>query len=115
MRSLAKAISMLIAAPLLSGGTIRGEGVAVTITNNGAEDIMVSVYDKSANRVILNNQRMNGFTSLPLSLVADPHGKANLSWTAVSAESLSPKCGHAEAEVSNASSVNVHVDSSCSA
>jgi hypothetical protein len=43
-----------------------------------------------------------------------PTGKANLSWTAISAESLSPKCGHADTVVSNAASVNVHVDSSCS-
>ena len=115
MRSLAGAILILLAVPLLLAGTIHGEGVAVTITNDGAEDIMVTVYDKTTNRVVLNNQRMNGFTSAPVWFVADPNGKANLSWTAVSAEALSPRCGHAEAEVSNASTVNVHVDSSCSA
>jgi hypothetical protein len=115
MRSLAGAILILIAVPLLLAGAIHGDGVAVTITNDGAEDIMVTVYDKTANRVVLNNQRMNGFTSAPVSFVADPNGKANLSWTAVSAEALSPRCGHAEAEVSDASTVNVHVDSSCSA
>jgi hypothetical protein len=115
MRSLVKAILILIAVPLLLAGAMRGDGVAVTITNDGAEDIMVTVYDKSTNRIVLNNERMNGFTSVPISLVADPTGKANLSWTAISAESLSPKCGHADAVVSNASSVNVHVDSNCNA
>ena len=115
MRSLVRVILVLLAVPLLLAGAIRGEGVAVTLTNDGAEDIMVTVHDKSSNRVVLNNHRLNGFTSVPLSFVADPNGKANISWTAVSAESLSPRCGHAEAEVSNASTVNVHVDSSCNA
>jgi hypothetical protein len=115
MRSLLMAILILIAVPLLLAGAIHGDGVAVTITNDGAEDIMVTVYDKSTNRVVLNNHRLNSFTSVPLSFLADPNGRANLSWTAISAESLSPRCGHADAEVSNASSVNVHVDSTCSA
>jgi hypothetical protein len=66
-------------------------------------------------RLVLNNQRMNGFTSVPISLVGDGTGKATVSWTAVSSESISPKCGHADTVVSNAGSVIVHVDSSCSA
>jgi hypothetical protein len=116
MRSQIKAILILNAVPLLVAGALRGEGVAVTITNDGAEDIMVTLYDKSTNpqRLVLNNTRINGFTSAPISLVADPTGRANLSWTAISAESLSPKCGHADAVVSNAATVNVHVDSPCS-
>ena len=116
---LIKAVLILSAVPLLLAGTaLRGEGVAVTITNDGAEAILVTVYDRSTNpqRVVLNNMRVNGFTSVPISLVADPTtGKANLSWTAMSAESLSPKCGHADTVVGNASAVNVHADSSCSA
>jgi len=115
---LIKAVVILSAVPLLLAGTaLRGEGVAVTLTNDGAEAILVTVYDRSTNpqRVVLNNMRVNGFTSVPISLVADPTGKANLSWTAVSAESLSPKCGHEDTVVGNASAVNVHVDSSCSA
>jgi hypothetical protein len=115
---LIKAVLILSTVPLLLAGTaLRGEGVAVTITNDGAEDILVTVYDRSTNpqRVVLNSVRVNGFTSVPISLVADPTGKANLSWTAVSAESLSPKCGHGDTVVSNPSSVNVHVESGCSA
>jgi hypothetical protein len=108
----------LSAAPLLLASmALRGEGVAVTITNDGAEDILVTVYDKSTNpqRLVLNNARVNGFTSVPISLVADATGKANLSWTAVSAESISPKCGHADTVVGNAASVKVHADSGCNA
>jgi len=118
MGSQMRTMLILSAVPLLVAGTaLRGEGVAVTLTNDGAEDIMVTVYDKSTNpqRVVLNNVRVNGFTSVPISLIADATGKANLSWTAVSAESLSPKCGHADSVVGNASSVNVHADSDCTA
>ncbi|MDB6086636.1 MAG: hypothetical protein JWN43_4517 [Gammaproteobacteria bacterium] len=118
MHSQMKALLVSSLVPLLSTQmALRGDGVAVTITNDGAEDITVTVYDKSTNpqRLVLNNARINGFTSVPISLIADADGKAKLSWTAVSVESLSPKCGHADAVVSDAASVNVHVDSSCSA
>jgi hypothetical protein len=106
------------AVPLLWGGPVlRGEGVSVTITNDGAEDLMVTVYDRSTDpqRVVLNNARLNGFTSVPVTMVGDGTGRARLSWTAISAESLTPKCGHQDTVVGNAASVTVHVSASCGA
>jgi hypothetical protein len=103
---------------LLAGRNVRGgEGVEVKITNDGTEDIVVTVYDLNAapRKIVLTNARINGFTSVPISLVGDANGRANLSWTATSADSDSPKCGHAETMVGNAASVNVHADSACSA
>jgi hypothetical protein len=104
--------------PLLFAGTaFGGEGVEVKITNDGADDIVVTVYDMntSPERVVLSNARINGFASLPISLVGDATGKANLSWTATGTDAKFPKCGHANMVASNASSVSVHADSSCSA
>jgi hypothetical protein len=103
--------------PLLYASTVLGQGVEVKITNNGTEDILVTVYDRTTNpaRAVLTNQRINGFTSVPISLTGDATGKASLSWTATSADAASPKCGHADTIVSNADSVNVRADSSCSA
>ncbi len=113
-----KAALVLSCLPLLAARTAHGgEGVEVKITNDGTEDIVVTVYDLSTEprKAVLSNVRINGFTSLPISLTGDANGKADLSWTATSIDQVSPKCGHAETVVSNAASVNVHADSACSA
>ncbi len=100
-----------------AGSALGGEGVEVKITNDGTEDIVVTVYDMntSPERVVLTNARINGFTSVPVSLVGDASGKANLSWTATSTDAVFPKCGHANTAVGNDGSVIVRADSSCGA
>jgi hypothetical protein len=113
-----KAALILSCVPLLlASAALGGEGVDVKITNDGTEDIVVTVYDMntSPQRVVLTNARINGFTSVPISLVGDATGRANLSWTATSTDAASPKCGHASTAVRNAASVSVHADSNCSA
>jgi hypothetical protein len=117
MRSSIKGVLILSCLPLLYAAPVLAEGVEVRITNDGTEDILVTVYDKTTDpaRVVLTNARINGFASVPISLVGDATGRANLSWTATSADPVSRKCGHAESVVSNAASVNVHADASCSA
>lgn len=117
MRGPVKALLVLSCLSLLYAGVAFGDGVDVRITNDGTEAILVTVYDRTTNpeHVVLTNARINGFASLPVSLTGDGTGRAKLSWTATSVDSASPKCGHADAMVSNAASVNVHVDSTCSA
>lgn len=101
---------------LVFSGTALAEELAVKITNDGTEDILVTVYDRSTNpaRTVLANARISGFASMPISVAGDASGKANLSWTATSADRVSPKCGHADTVVGNAGSVSVHADSACS-
>ena len=100
---------------LLASAALGGEGVDVKITNDGTEPVVVTVYDTSTSpqRVVLSNTRIYGFTSVPISLVADDTGRGSLSWTATSTDSVFRKCGHADTEVGDAASVNVHADSSC--
>jgi hypothetical protein len=103
--------------PLFLAATAQGdEGVAIKITNDGTEVIVVTVYDMSASpgRLVLANARINGFSSVPISVVADASGRAHLRWTATGTDPTFPRCGHANTTVGNADSVNVHVDSSCS-
>jgi hypothetical protein len=117
MRSHMKAALILSCLPVFLAGTARGgEGVDVKITNDGTEDIVVTVYDMSGDpgRMVLANARINGFSSVPISVVGDASGQAHLQWTATSTDPTFPKCGHAHTIVGNAGSVNVHVDSSCS-
>lgn len=118
MRSHAKALLIASGLALFTTTTaLGGEGIDVKITNDGTQDILVTVYDMNTNpqRVVLTNARVNGFTSVPIWLVGDADGRANLSWVATSTDSVSRKCGHADTLANNADSVNVHADSSCGA
>jgi hypothetical protein len=118
MRGNIKAVFILALPLLLMGTAFGGEGVQVKITNDGTQDIVVTVYDMNAKpqRILLQNARINGFTSVPLSAIGDATGRANLSWTATSTDAASPKCGHDDTlGIGNDSAVNVHADSSCSA
>lgn len=117
MRSHAVFLVMLSALPLFSASKARGEGVEVKITNDGTQDIVVTVYDMNTTpqRAVLANARINGFTSVPISLVGDATGRANVSWTATSIDPVFPKCGHADTVVGNTASVQVHADSNCGA
>ncbi len=111
--------ALILALPLpMIGTALGGEGVQVKITNDGTQDIVVTVYDMNAKprAILLQNTRINGFTSVPISAIADATGRANLAWTATSADTTSTKCGHAEPlGVGNDSAVNVRADSSCEA
>jgi hypothetical protein len=102
---------------LLSGAaTAWADGVQVKITNNGTQDLVVTVYDTSTQpaRTILTNARINGFTSIPVSLLTDATGKANVSWTATSVDATNRKCGHAtSAGLADAGTVSVSADSAC--
>jgi hypothetical protein len=104
---------LLVCAPALGG-----EGVAVNIINDGTADIVVTVYDMSIgpNAAVLLHTRINGFTSVPVQVAPDSRGRAVLSWTAISTDSISPKCGHEDrVALDDASSLTVHADSNCSA
>ena len=92
-------------------------GVDVKITNDGTEAIVVTVYDMSASpaRIVLANARINSFSSVPVSVVADANGRAHLRWTASTIDPTFPKCGQARTTVGNAGSVEVHADSICRA
>ena len=95
---LARTGLLLTAIPLLlmSAAAVGGlNGVDVTISNDGTEDVVVTVYDTSTqpNSVVLSHERINGFTRIPISLSADERGRGNVAWTAVTADSNSRRCG----------------------
>jgi hypothetical protein len=111
----------LIAAPLLLGlsmGTALSDGVAVKVINNGTQDVVVTIYDTSTQpyRTILTDARINGFTSIPVSMMTDATGRANMAWTATTVDPNNRKCGHAtNAGLKDADTVSVYADSTCSA
>ncbi len=102
---------------LVSAAAVGGlNGVDVTITNDGTEDVVVTVYDTSTkpSSVVLSHERINGFTRIPVSLSPDDSGRGNISWTAVTADPNSRRCGHASTQgLTDSASVHVHADSEC--
>ena len=102
---------------LLSSTALGGlGGVEVKITNDSTDDIVVTVYDTSRepHGVVISHERINGFTTVLVSLMADETGRANLSWTAVTADPTARKCGHEnQVGLADSASVKVHADSEC--
>jgi hypothetical protein len=94
------------------------DGVQVKISNETTQDLIVTVYDLSAQpqKVLLQNSHINGFTSVVVNAIGDATGRANLSWSATNSDALSPKCGHGEVRgLANNSTTTVQADSTCSA
>jgi len=63
------ALILALLLPFMGGAAAFGDGIAVKITNDGTEDVLVTVYDMSTHpyQVVLMNARINGFTSVPVS------------------------------------------------
>ena len=112
---LVSCIPLFFAGVFFAGVALSDEGLQVKVTNDGTEDIVVTVYDNSQDgRVVLQNRRISGFTSVPIYVGGDLSGRVTLSWTAESVDRDMPQCGHDESiEVGNSSSLKVHADSSC--
>ncbi len=103
---------------LLVAGNALGGGINLSITNDGTVDIFVTIYDMSATpqATVVNHQRINGFTTIPISVNSDATGKASISWTAISVDDGERQCGHAtKINLDDGAAVNVHVDSDCAA
>ena len=111
---------ILCALPLLLFGAIAlgGDPVNLKVTNDGIDDIFVTVSDTSTTPYlkVVDHQRMNGFTTIPLAVSADSTGRANVSWTAITVDTHERQCGHGEKTgLDNGATLNVHVDSDCAA
>ena len=103
------------AALLLWGSRALADGVPVTITNDGTEDIVVTVYDTTVGpRAVILSQRINGFTTIPVYMSQDSTGLANMAWTAVTVDPNHRLCGHADRTgLGDSAAVTVHADAEC--
>lgn len=113
-RSIALLTSAL--ALLLAGVALGGEGVQIKVTNDGTKAVTVTIYDNNARprKAVLENQRINGFTSLPISVMGDESGMGNITWTASSTDGVERRCGRADANVVDDATVSVKAEDSCS-
>lgn len=91
--------SVLIVASLVclltpSGAQTIAEGISIKIYNDGADDLVVSVYDLNSNppaRVMLN-QQISGFAWVPISISANVAGRGNVRWIARNKDPDFPLC-----------------------
>jgi hypothetical protein len=110
-------VTLVLALGVLAGSAAFGdEGLPITITNDGTEDILVTVYDLNAHSraPVMQSVRINGFVSVPLSLAAGSDGRGRIAWTAVSVDQKARHCGHGQRMgLVGADTVNVHADGDC--
>jgi hypothetical protein len=103
---------------LFAATSLGGEGIELNITNDGTEYIFVTVYDSNTGppTAVIQNVRISGFATVPVSVTPDVNGKANVSWTATSGDGGTRKCGHGNrAALEGSATINVHADSVCTA
>jgi hypothetical protein len=97
--------------------TAIGDALTIRICNDGAEEILATVYDMNAQPpgAALRNYRINGFAWIPVLVTADAAGKAHVRWSATTADRSFRRCGHHDnASLVDDASVRVHANSGCS-
>jgi hypothetical protein len=120
MRKLGKPAAILgFLLTLLAGSTAIGDdvvGLTLRISNDGTDDILVTVYDMNADPpgAVIVRQRINGFAWIPVSVSAGRAGFGHVRWTATSAVSGVHLCGQHEMRgLGDEDSVPVSADSPC--
>ena len=101
---------------LFAATSLGGEGIELNITNDGTENIFVTVYDTNTGTptAVIQNARISGFATVPVSVTPDANGRANVSWIATSGDAGARKCGHGvRAALEGSATINVHADSIC--
>jgi hypothetical protein len=109
-------VGATLVAVLMSAAARADDGVPITITNDGTSDIVVTVYDLNAtpHRAVVTGERINGFSSIPISVTPGRDGTAHVAWTANAVDPSSHLCGHANRRgLQSSASVSVHADTLC--
>jgi hypothetical protein len=102
----------------VSATAVGDDMLALRISNDGADDILVTVYDMNAEPpgAVVVRQRINGFAWIPVSVTTDATGAGHVRWTATSAAAGQRLCGHrGDRGLGNDDSVRVFADSPCAA
>jgi hypothetical protein len=122
MGSMAKRVfqRMIFAASLaLSPGipaALGGDGLMITIRNDGPDNLYVTVYDRSSSppHQVLSHTAIYGNASIAVSIAANRSGHGHLSWTAITIDRHMRMCGHNEkSHLNDGDTVNVHADGDC--
>ncbi|HEY3654165.1 MAG TPA: hypothetical protein VGL34_04190 [Steroidobacteraceae bacterium] len=118
MRTISQLVIIVGFSLTLLGTTaaVADDTVSLRIYNDGADDIVVTVYDMNAQPpgAVLASQRINGFAWIPVSVTAGAVGNGHVTWSARTADVSFHRCGRQERRgLANEDSVRVFADSSC--
>jgi len=119
MRTNIQAVILLglsLTAMLLTAAARADDAVSLRIYNDGADNMVVTVYDMNAQPpgAVLASQRINGFAWIPVSVTAGAVGNGHIMWIARTADASFHRCGHQEMRgLTNDDSVRVFADSQC--
>jgi hypothetical protein len=118
MRTISQLVIIVGFSLTLLGTTaaVADDTVSLRIYNDGADDIVVTVYDMNAQPpgAVLASQRINGFAWIPVSVTAGAVGHGHVTWSARTADSSFRRCGYQERRgLANEDSVRVFADSRC--
>jgi hypothetical protein len=95
---------------------VADDPVVIRVYNDDAESIDLSVYDLNARPpdAAIVNQRVNGFSWIPVPVTAGAVGKGHVRWTARTVDPSFYRCGSQELRgVPSDAFVYVFADSSC--
>jgi hypothetical protein len=109
-------LSLSLTTMLLTTAARADDTVSLRIYNDGADNMVVTVYDMNAQPpgAVLASQRINGFAWIPVSVTAGAVGNGHIMWIARTAGASFHKCGHQEMRgLANDDSVRVFADSQC--
>jgi len=99
-----------------SPAVLGGDGLMITINNDSSDNLLVTVYDRSATppQRVVSRTPIYGNASLSVSITIDSSGHGRLSWTAMSMDHDMRMCGHGDkANLNDGDTVNVHADGDC--
>jgi hypothetical protein len=118
MRKMARpAVILGFLLALLGGATAVGDDmVALRISNDDADPVLVTVYDMNAEPpgAVVFRQTISGFAWIPVSVTADAEGTGHVRWTATSAQAGPRLCGHhGDRRLGNDELVRVFADAPC--
>ena len=102
---------------LLAATTAIGDTVTIRVYNDGADDIVATVYDMNAQPpgLAIANQRINGFAWISLPVIADDAGNSHVRWSATTADASFRRCGYQDREgLADAAAVYVFTNFRCS-
>jgi hypothetical protein len=117
MRTISQLVILLsLSLMLVTAAAVADDMVAVRIYNDGADDIVVTVYDLNAQPpgAVIASQRINGFAWIPISVTAGAVDGGHVKWSARTTDPSFRRCGHQDRRgLANDDSVRVFTDSRC--
>ena len=111
------AVLLALSLTILAANAAMADTITIKLLNDGPDELIAPVYDLNAQSpgAATVNQRISGFSWVPVQVTAGPAGNADVKWIARTADPAFRKCGHRERKgLANDATVRVYANSRCS-